>query len=916
MMLKIGLEIHVPITTLETKLFCSCPNPAKYKTRPNTIVCPICLGLPGALPRPNKRAIILGIRVAKALNCEIANIVQFYRKHYFYPDLPKGYQISQYDRGGAIPLAWNCYMIIRGENNKLKKIRIRRIQLEEDPARIVYPASILESTYALLDFNRSGVPLLEIITEPDFESPKEARIFLEKLQELLRILGVIDEDISANIRCDANVSIKGGERVEIKNIGSFKEVEKALSFEIMRMHKYKERGIAIKRETRHWDQRRKITVTLREKEEEADYRYFPDPNIPPIIITDEILGEALKDFPELPDEIFSILSEYVPEEQALIVAYNRELWDYIKDIPRELWSTAVKIAINELKKALSEGYNVSKELFLELVRRVKDYGENRDVIYDILTGKRGLDELKELERASEDEILSAIKVVLKKHKTIEVDEKKFENFLDLLVGEVLKELRKKGKKASKEEILRNLPVIKRRRKVKKIERKDVIETFSIYDINEIIRRRIPISEISIGDVVIAGWIERIFNVGGILFAIIRDWSGKIQVKVRKERVNEYFIMDNLKPESFVVIEGKAVHDRRAPGGIEIDVNRIYPLSIAEQLPLSMKSLTNGSIETRIKYKYLDLRTRKTRAILLFRSKLVNLIREYLLKKGFVEIDTPKIIATATEGGAELFPLLYYGKEAFLAQSPQLYKQMAINAFEKVFEIAHYFRAQQFDTPRHLSEFYSLDVEIALASLDDLLELIEDMMNYVSKRLREDKDLNAKLSDVGLKIHFPPRKFERITYQKALEICEEKGVKVSWGDDLSTEALKAIAEEIGIPFFITHWPTQTRAFYYKPLERKPEITASFDWIWPRDEKAPLELASGGERIANPNVLIKSVKSRGMYPESYDWYIEMFRYGVPPHAGFGIGIDRLVMALLNLETILETVISPRSPKYHKP
>jgi aspartyl-tRNA(Asn)/glutamyl-tRNA(Gln) amidotransferase subunit B len=254
------------------------------------------MGIPGTLPVLNKKAVEDAILIALSLNSKISNKMYFFRKNYFYPDMPKNFQISQYDRAGGVTLAKGGYVSIPG-----KKVRIRRIQIEEDPARITYEGSIYESKSTLVDYNRAGIALLEIVTEPDMESPKEARIFLQKLSSILEHLDVCHSYLEGSMRCDANISMEGGRRVEIKNISSFKEVERALNFEMTRQKNLLSKGISTKMETRHWDELRRVTVSLRVKEEEEEYRYFPEPDLVPTTITKEWVETIKVKMPELPD---------------------------------------------------------------------------------------------------------------------------------------------------------------------------------------------------------------------------------------------------------------------------------------------------------------------------------------------------------------------------------------------------------------------------------------------------------------------------------------------------------------------------------------------------------------------------------------------------------------------------------------
>lgn len=381
MEVRIGLEIHAQLTALKSKLFCGCSNDYRGK-EPNTVVCPVCLGIPGALPVINEKAIELAVMAALALNCKISDSTSFFRKNYFYPDMSKNFQISQYDRAGGIPLAVDGNVVTTVNYDK-KKISIRRVHLEEDPARLVHPGPIDTSPYTLVDYNRSGVALLEIVTEPDLHSPKEARIFLRKLRSILEHLGVSDGSLEGAMRCDANISLLGGPRVEVKNISSFKEVERALGFEIMRQKDLMTRKVHVEHETRHWDELRRITISLRTKEEEHDYRYFPEPDLMPITITRDMVNKIKAHMPELPDarrdrfvkkyRLPAYDAEVLTSDKALADFFEKavRLYPHPKDISnwlmtdflRYLYEAGLEIA--ELK--VSKGYPVDRGLLRKAV---------------------------------------------------------------------------------------------------------------------------------------------------------------------------------------------------------------------------------------------------------------------------------------------------------------------------------------------------------------------------------------------------------------------------------------------------------------------------------------------------------------------------------------------------------------------
>lgn len=299
----IGLEIHVQLRT-QSKMFCACPT--TFGAPPNTQTCPTCLGLPGSLPVVNARAVELGLRTAVALDCRVHPESRFHRKNYYYPDLPKNYQITQYEYKIHPPLATGGYLEISTEDAAPRRIGIRRVHLEEDTARLVHPQRD-EAGYSLIDFNRAGVPLMEIVTEPDLRSPAEARNFLSRLRAVLQAIEVSTGRMEeGSLRCDANISLRRpggalGIRTEVKNMNSLRSVERALAYEASRQQALLAGGDLVAQETRHWDERREVTFASRTKEEAQDYRYFPEPDLVPLALTDASVAAVRAALPELPE---------------------------------------------------------------------------------------------------------------------------------------------------------------------------------------------------------------------------------------------------------------------------------------------------------------------------------------------------------------------------------------------------------------------------------------------------------------------------------------------------------------------------------------------------------------------------------------------------------------------------------------
>jgi len=371
---KIGLEVHVQLNKLKTKVFCGCSTDY-HNDLPNSHVCPVCLGLPGSMPVINRKAVEAAIKVGLALNCRVEEHTQFYRKNYYYPDLPKGFQITQYD----FPISSQGYVMIEGEDGE-HKIRITRAHMEEDPGRLVHEGTIDKSKYTLVDYNRSGMALLEIVSEPDLRSPKEARRYLDKLRNILEYLDVFDGDLEGALRVDANISIMGGQRAEVKNISSHKGAERALLYEIVRQKNVVRRGGVVVQETRHFDEAREITLSMRTKEEAHDYRYFPEPDLVPLKISG--WAPAIKEtLPELPDaRRLRFVEQYgIIDEHAKALTSELKLAIFYEDIAKRTDPKTAAVWIADVLK----GELNYRDLTIDAFRR-----EDMLKILELLTSKK------------------------------------------------------------------------------------------------------------------------------------------------------------------------------------------------------------------------------------------------------------------------------------------------------------------------------------------------------------------------------------------------------------------------------------------------------------------------------------------------------------------------------------------------
>jgi len=465
----IGLEVHAQMLT-ESKIFCGCST--KFGSGPNSQTCPVCIGMPGVLPVLNRKALEFTIRTGLAMNCKISSYSRFARKNYFYPDLPKGYQISQYE----LPICEHGHIeiIIDGEK---RRIGITRIHMEEDAGKNIHEGS---GNYSFVDLNRAGVPLMEIVSEPDIRTPGEASEYMKKLRTILRYLGVCDGNMEqGSLRCDANVSIRPvgrkefGTRAEVKNINSFKFVEKALEYEIKRQVKVIEEGGKIIQETRLWDSNRGITESMRGKEEAHDYRYFPEPDLVPIMATEDWINEIKASLPELPDaKMERFITVYgLPEYDADLLTSERATADWFEDavkaggqakaVSNWMMGEMTKL-LNDENKTLEECL-LRPEHLVEMIRLIDDgtiSGKIAKIVFEEMyrTGKsageivreKGLTQISDtgaIEKAVEE-------VIAKSPKEVERFREGDEKLMSFFVGQVMKATKGKANPQMVNELLK------------------------------------------------------------------------------------------------------------------------------------------------------------------------------------------------------------------------------------------------------------------------------------------------------------------------------------------------------------------------------------------------------------------------------------------------------------------------------
>lgn len=407
-----------------------------------------------------------------------------------------------------------------------------------------------------------------------------------------------------------------------------------------------------------------------------------------------------------------------------------------------------------------------------------------------------------------------------------------------------------------------------------------------------------------GNVLVMGWVQDIRILKNISFIVLRDSTGLAQITLKKDAVSDYESIVSVNRESVISVTGRIVKDSMSKTGPEILASSVEILNRAEApLPLGVSDPVKADLETRLNHRFLDLRKRENSAIFLAENSLLWGIRSYLKREGFIEVHTPKIVAAATEGGADLFPVRYFDRDVFLNQSPQLYKEILISAgVNRVFEVGPAFRAEKHNTVRHLNEFTSIDIEMAFSDHNDAMRMLENSIYHAAHQcIRENGDL---LNSAGYQMEEVKRPFPKITFSQCVEILREEKSPYEEGEDFSPDNLKVIGSHFDGFYFITQWPASLRPFYTMPNDRDPHYTNSFDL-----QLREIEVTSGAMRVHDPELLKRRFMEKGLRSQDFQFYLDAFRYGMPPHAGWAIGLERLAMILLNLPNIREASLFPR-------
>jgi aspartyl-tRNA synthetase len=404
-------------------------------------------------------------------------------------------------------------------------------------------------------------------------------------------------------------------------------------------------------------------------------------------------------------------------------------------------------------------------------------------------------------------------------------------------------------------------------------------------------------------VIFGGWIEDLRKLGKMTFLTVRDVTGLTQVIVKDDNVSKE--VEGITRQSVIRIEGVVQETKARDFECEVKAEKIDVLANAvHPLPIDPIGRLESNIDNRLNARALDMRNQKTASIFKIRHHVLASLRKTFTEKKFIEITTPKLIGSASEGGANLFSLPYFDRQAYLAQSPQLYKEQMTIGLERVYEIASFYRAEKSHTGRHLSEFTSIDIEAAFMDYTDVMDVLEslvvDVYKYTAEHCKKEQET------LGIEIKVPSVPFERITYSQVLEELKAEGEDLKFGDDLLDSHLRIVGKKHPGFFFLTDWPMKLKPFYIREKDDNPDISRSFDLQF-----GFLELSSGGTRLHNPEKIKERLKEQGLDPAQFENHLQAFDWGMPPHAGWGMGLERLLTTLMGIDNVREVILYPRDP-----
>ncbi len=409
------------------------------------------------------------------------------------------------------------------------------------------------------------------------------------------------------------------------------------------------------------------------------------------------------------------------------------------------------------------------------------------------------------------------------------------------------------------------------------------------------------------DIVVAGWVHDTRVLGGINFVVLRDFTGKGQITAEKGKVPSEVIdvIEDMHQEDVIKIHGKVVESEHTESGFEIIPDSIEILNKAgTPLPLDPREVTKALLDTQLDWRVLHMRTDEARAIFKIQTHIAKSFREFFVDRGYIEMQAPVIIGSASEGGTELFKLPYFDKEAYLAQSPQLYKQMGAVSLEKVFMILPVFRAEKHDTSAHLNEIRQMDIEQGFSTDEDVIKVLEEVFVYILGKVKEEcKDELKLLGRDDLEI--PELPLRKVTYTECIDLLKGAGEDIEWGHDFTKPQEKKLTELVGeIAFVLKDWPSEIKPFYAMPDKDNPKVCKAFDLMY-----NGMEICSGTQRVHVPELLIERINDKGLNPNDFKFYIDFFRFGAPPHSGWSIGLERLTLQITDKKNIREVTMFPR-------